>query len=274
MMTSSPNLRGVLLRVPDPDACRPLYEDVLGCRVDSGPFPGWLTLDTGWGQLLWLAPGGRMLPALTDRWERQGVIPILRTFDLDRLVSAADHAGIRWINRVFNYQMLGTGHLGYLPDPAGQPIGIQARGADSVRAEDTAAEQRRQVEAAGSTAGLGWLILQAADIDGARDFYARALGWTERRGTKGFGYMHEIDDVTTLQIAFRGRKDDPARDLTFEPAIPVVGGAAAVPDGFLAHGGSVAESPVGGLVAMTDPEGTAWLLDPADVLGSAAGVAR
>ena len=277
------SLRGFVLRVANPAADASFYQDTFGLTPEPGPQPGWIRVDTGWGQSLFLAPGGGELPVIGDRWEHQGFIPILRTFRVEELTERLDGRGVHWINRPFGYEMRGHALLGYFADPAGQPIGIQQRMSDSVREEDLATLERLAAEAGARKAengadgaaayptgpdapevlGIGWVIHQAADIVAAREFYASALGWPMVRGTDGFGYMMTVDPVTILQIAFRGRAKDPGRDLSAEPQLPLLRGDA---DEIIAsverHGGR--EVPAfAGLRAFTDPEGHAWLIDSA-----------
>nr|BFE56185.1 hypothetical protein GCM10020063_007110 [Dactylosporangium thailandense] len=251
-----PALTAAVLRVADPAADAEFYRRHFDAGITDGPRPGWVAVDTGWDTALLLAPGDADLPVYQDRWERQGVIPILRTWDIDAAVKRLDDAGVTWINRPFEYDMKGHALLGYFHDPAGQPIGLQQRMDDSVREEDLAALARLDGPAPAVT-GIGWVIFQAADIVAARDFYA-ALGWRERRGTEGFGYMMALDEIVTLQIAFRGRAQDPARDLAAEPVLGLLSGVD--PDAVVAAGGTLADGP-DGYRAFLDPEGHAWLFE-------------
>lgn len=264
MTTSGPRLRGVRQRVTDPAEAASFYVQVLGCTATTGPFDDWMTVDTGWGQALLLAPGGSVGPVLADRWQHQGVIPILRTLDLATAVANLEDAGVAWINEEFSYSMMGTGRLAYFHGPDNQPVGVQVREDDTERDEDHAAARRRERDGAGLVAGIGWTIFQAEDIVAARDFYDDAFGWRLRRGTEGFGYMMGIDDETTLQIAFRGRPEDPTRDVMKDATTGLLrGDADAIVAAAAVHGGS--EVPAAhGLRGVVDHEGHAWLIDDTD----------
>src|SRR5579871_4799560 len=81
--TEIANLRAVLYRVSDVPAAAAFFRDALGCPTLAGPRTGWLSVAVGSGHSFWLAPGGRELPPLNDRWEQRGIIPILRTLAVD-----------------------------------------------------------------------------------------------------------------------------------------------------------------------------------------------
>lgn len=259
---TAPTMRGTILKVQDPPADASFFRDSLRCRLEAGPLHGWVTVEVGCGHAFFLAPGGDALPPLSDRWEQQGFIPIFRTFRIEDVVRAVDDAGVRWVNQVFDYQRMGTGRIGYFDGPANHPIGVQQRESDSQRAEDLLATNRSREDGGNDLVrGIGWVIHQAADIVRSRDFYADAFEWPLLRGTEGFGYMMGIDEVATLQIAYRGRIEDSSRDVSADPILGVLRGepeplvAAAVSaggaDGGMAHGMRV----------VLDPEGHAWAID-------------
>ena len=259
---SPPRLSGVRQLVADIAAASAFYEDVLGLHVGDGPRPDWRRVDIGGGQSLFLVAGGTELRELGDRWEQQGVIPILRTTDIDGVVKVVDEAGVQWVNRVFDYQMMGSGRLGYFHGPSNQPVGVQTRLADSFREEDiNFARSALSTESASSSLalhGMGWMIFQTADLDATRRFYVTGFGWGERRGTEGFGNMLAITDVVTLQTAFRGRAEEKSRHLASDPALPVLEGSTdALLARVAAYGGSEGP-PVDGCRTILDHEGHGW----------------
>lgn len=260
---SAPRLRAALLRVRDVQAEARFYAERLGCAVRPAGIADWLELEVGWEQSLLLAPGGRTLTPIADRWEQQGYIPILKTRDVDREANALDSAGVGWANRMLEYDMRGHGRLAYFLDPEHHPIGMQQRMADTARDEDLVTNHRLDIDPAAATRwlGIGWLICQVVDLHATRDFYRDAVGWPVERGTEGFGYMHRIDPYTMLQTAFRGRVLDAPRDLSADDVLPVL--SAPDPDRLLASvragGGVVFDGPCGS-AAFADPEGHAWLV--------------
>ena len=68
----------------------------------------------GWGQSLFLGPGGQPLAPISDRWLKQSYIPILRTMAVDAEADRLDTEGIGWVNRMLPYSMKGGGRLAYL----------------------------------------------------------------------------------------------------------------------------------------------------------------
>jgi hypothetical protein len=260
---SPPQLAATLHRVQDVDRAGRFFADALGCPLSAGKRPGWLVVDVGNGQALYLAPGGRELPIIEDRWQQQGVIPILKTQAVDAEAAHIDRLGARWVNRPFDYDMKGHGRLGYFLGPDNHPVGMQQRMADSVREEDLATLEWLKDQTPGKRwLGIGWLIYQAEDIVGVRDFMQQAFGWQQLRGTEGFGYMLQIAPLVMLQIAYRGRTLDPRRDLSSEAVLPVA--ATADVDELLrsvrAFGGSLPDN-VDGFPVAADPEGHAWLVE-------------
>jgi hypothetical protein len=258
----TPFLRAVLYRVSDVASASEFFADVLGCPIGAGPREDWRAVDVGGGQQLWLAPGGRRLPRLADRWEQRGIIPILKTMAVDEERRNLDQHHVSWINEPFDYDMKGRARLGYFLGPDNQPVGIQQRMPDTQREEDLATlAALRDVPEIPRWLGIGWLIYQAEDIVGVRNFIQQAFEWPELRGTEGFGYMLQIASTVMLQIAFRGQREDPARDLQRVPILPVlqVRDGGALEHQVRAHGGSVLKG-FDGFGAVADPEGHAWLV--------------
>jgi predicted enzyme related to lactoylglutathione lyase len=258
----TPFLRGVLYRVSDVDAAAAFFRNVLGAPIGPGPRQGWQAVDVGGGQALWLAPGGRPLPPLHDRWEQRGIIPILKTMAVDDERRNLDQHHVEWINEPFDYDMKGHARLGYFMGPDNQPVGIQQRMADTQREEDLATlAMLRDLPAMPRWLGIGWLIYQAEDIVGVRDFIQQAFEWPQLRGTEGFGYMLQIAPTVTLQIAFKGQREDPGQDLQGVPILPVlqVANADTLRRRVETYGGTVRDG-FDAFDAVADPEGHTWLV--------------
>lgn len=259
-----PILSGVLLRVQDVEAEARFYSEHLGCSIRPAASQGWLQVDVGWGQSFVLAPGGRKLTRLADRWKQQGFIPILKTRELDREAACLEAAGVTWANRLIEYDMKGHGRLAYFHDPENHPIGVQERLSDSIRDEDLVTNRRLESDGTPSPRwlGIGWLICQVVNLHATRDFYVDAVGWPVERGTEGFGNMLRIDPYTMLQTAHSGRLLDSTRDVFRDDVLPVL--SVSNVDALLASVRARGGSPVTGqhgYAAFVDPEGHAWLVN-------------
>lgn len=259
-----PRLVGLRLAVREVEQAADFFVGVLGLSTLPGSRPGSLDVPLGEGHRLVLVPGGRDLPLLHDRNEKGGVIPILRTRAVDDLVAGLDKAGVEWVNRPRDYEMMGTGRIAYLHGADHHVLGIQQRLDDSTREEDVAFRRRTGLASASARYdlhGIGWMIFQVADINAARVFYADAFSWGERRGSH-LGSMMAITETTILQTWLEGAVQPAGRDLGAEPVLPLVAAASDLTSRVLAAGGSRAGE-VDGLPSVLDPEGHAWLvLDP------------
>ncbi|MDJ0924986.1 MAG: VOC family protein [Acidimicrobiia bacterium] len=149
---------------PDPEAAKAFYTGLFGWETADQHFPDgslmYVTFSKGGKAVAGLGP---QPPELTE----QGVPPMWNSYVT---VNNVDDTIEKWTAAGGSVMMpamdvMTSGRMAFVVDPEGASVGLWQAG-DSVGGE-----------AFHVTGGMSWNELNTRDVDAARDFYGKALGW-------------------------------------------------------------------------------------------------